>query len=289
MRFSKSIIDNLVSNKDSLINAIEKIEDEINKLKNAVVNEKDIIDKIFIDYYKFDYTKFEELKKIKIYNSNFSSFSSDVDLRFSSKFHRPTGKFVEKELFSITNKKIKHYLSMPIITGRGISPEDYDENGEYCYTSMADIKNWELGTDDIKYVSDEFAKRNKSKKPRGMKEYFPTTLEIDDILMARSGEGTIGKVAIVQEEIDGIFCDFIMRIKLKNYNSLFAYYYFRTTYPQYLIEVYKKGLGNNTNIFPIVIQEFPIPNISLEEQQKLVDAINNEISKQNKIKESMEQ
>ena len=75
-----------------------------------------------------------------------------------------------------------------------------------------------------------------------------------------------------------------MRIRLKNYNPKFAYYYMRSTYFQYLVEIYKKGLGNNTNIFPIVIQEFPLPDISLEEQQKMVDAIQLEIDKQNEIK-----
>lgn len=103
--------------------------------------------------------------------------------------------------------------------------------------------------------------------------------------MARSGEGTIGKVALIDNnELNGIFADFTMRIRLKNYNPEFAYYYFRTNYFQYLIEVNKKGLGNNTNIFPIVIQEFPMLDISLQEQQHIVDEIHAEISKQDEIK-----
>ena len=75
-----------------------------------------------------------------------------------------------------------------------------------------------------------------------------------------------------------------MRIRLKDYNPEFAYYYFRTSYFQYLIEIYKKGLGNNTNIFPIVVQEFPLIDISLDEQQRIVDEIHAEIAKQEEIK-----
>ena len=89
---------------------------------------------------------------------------------------------------------------------------------------------------------------------------------------------------IEDENIQGIFADFTMRIRLKDYNPEFAYYYFRTSYFQYLIEVFKKGLGNNTNIFPVVIQEFPIIDISLDEQQRIVDEIHSEIDKQNKLK-----
>jgi len=74
-----------------------------------------------------------------------------------------------------------------------------------------------------------------------------------------------------------------MRVRLANYNPQFAYYYFRSKYFQYLIEVYKKGVQNQ-NIFPIVIQEFPLPDISLFDQQRIVDDIQNEIEQQDYIK-----
>ena len=72
-------------------------------------------------------------------------------------------------------------------------------------------------------------------------------------------------------------------IRLQNYSSHFAYLYFRTTYFQYLVEIFKKGLGNNTNIFPNVLREFPIPDISLDEQQRIVDEITAEIRTQEQI------
>lgn len=75
-----------------------------------------------------------------------------------------------------------------------------------------------------------------------------------------------------------------MRIRLKKYNPLFAYYYFRSTYFQYLVEVNKKGLGNNTNIFPSMIQEFPMIDISLDEQRRIVDEIKAELDKREEIK-----
>ena len=75
-----------------------------------------------------------------------------------------------------------------------------------------------------------------------------------------------------------------MRIRLKDYNQDFAYYYFRTSYFQHLIEVYKKGLGNNTNIFPSVIQEFPMIDIPMTAQQRIVDEIHAEIAKQDDVK-----
>ena len=64
------------------------------------------------------------------------------------------------------------------------------------------------------------------------------------------------------------------------YNPYFAYYYFRTSYFQYLVEIYKKGLGNNTNIFPTVIKDLPIPNISLKEQEIIVSKIKKNMDQQ---------
>ena len=49
-------------------------------------------------------------------------------------------------------------------------------------------------------------------------------------------------------------------------------------------EIYKKGLGNNTNIFPIVVREFPLIDIPVYEQERIVAEIHAEINKQEKLK-----
>ena len=143
---------------------------------------------------------------------------------------------------------------------------------------MATIKNWKFDSESASTVSKEYSDSKQTK-----------TVRKNDIILARSGEGTIGKVALIDDdELQGVFADFTMRIRLKDYNPEFAYYYFRTTYFQYLIEIYKKGLGNNTNIFPIVVRDFPMLDISLAEQQRIVDEIHAEIAKQDEIKKQIE-
>ena len=77
-----------------------------------------------------------------------------------------------------------------------------------------------------------------------------------------------------------------MKIRLKNINLLYAYYYFRSVYFQYLIEINYKGLQNN-NIFPSQIQEFPIPAVSLEQQNDIVEEIKQAIETQNKTKQEI--
>ena len=161
--------------------------------------------------------------------------------------------------------------------GKSISPSDYDESGEQYYVSMADIKNWRFETEEAKTVFQTYFNSNPNKR-----------IALNDIIMARSGEGTIGKVAIIDnEDNEAVYADFTMRIRLKDYNPLFAYYYFRTDFFQYLVYTHKKGLGNNTNIFPSQIQEFPIPELTLKQQENIVSEIKESIDEQRKIEEKI--
>lgn len=279
LKFDKSIIDKFIKKEDQTVAQIEPIEQKIKDLKKTIKEPHEIINKVFAREFRFDLEKFEELKKIKNYYLDLSSFANNKDVRQSVKFHREAGQFVMKELKKITSEKIKNFISEPIVLGKGISPSNYDDNGVYFYTSMANIKNWKFESEDSRLVSKEYSDKNKSK-----------TVSKGDILIARSGEGTIGKVAlIVDADLQGIFADFIMRIRLKNYNYLFAYYYFRTDYFQYLIEINKKGLGNNTNIFPSQIQEFPMIDIDLKAQQNIGDEIKAELDKQEEINKKIEE
>ncbi len=264
---------------DQVVTEIEPIAIKIQALKTDIKPQQEIIDKVFVREFKFNKANFDQLSKIKMYETTFSEFANNIDVRYSVKFHRNAGAFVLAELKKVTNKKIKHFIAEPIVLGTSVSPSDYDENGDYYYISMANIKNWKFENDDAKLVSNEYSKKNQNK-----------TIALNDILIARSGEGTIGKVALIEdEELLGIFADFTMRIKLKDYNPTFAYYYFRTTYFQYLIEINKKGLGNNTNIFPSQIQELPMMDIPLARQEKIVQEIKKELEEQNVIRSSIEQ
>lgn len=278
LRFSKTIIDKLEASEKQILSEIEPIEKEIKRLKAQRIPPQEVINKVFSREFGFDLKKFEELKKIKNYYLDLSIFGNNKDVRQSVKFHREAGYFVNKELKKITNKQIKNFISEPIVLGKGVSPSNYDENGDYYYIAMASIKNWQFENEDSKLVSQDYSSKNQNK-----------TISKNDILIARSGEGTIGKVALIDSEnLKAIFADFTMRIRLKNYNHHFAYYYFRTEYFQYLIEINKKGLGNNTNIFPGQIQEFPMIDIPQEEQGKIVNEIKTELDKQEEINRKIE-
>ena len=90
--------------------------------------------------------------------------------------------------------------------GASVSPSDYSDDNEFCYISMATIKNWKFDSESASTVSREYSDSKKSK-----------TVQKNDIILARSGEGTIGKVALIDDdELQGVFADFTMRIRLKD-------------------------------------------------------------------------
>lgn len=258
-----------IQEQESAVEKIREIERGIAGLKAMTASTQEIIDKVFGERFGFDYQKLEAFKKSKIYHLEQQDFGNNLDLRFSVKYHRPAGVFVKKQLAGITNKKIKHFLAVPIALGASVSPEDFDEKGDAYYVSMATIKTLEIELDETQLISKSFYQTKKDK-----------ALEKGDIVMARSGVA-IGKAAIVKEDFKGIFADFTMRIRFdsQKYNPMFGYYYLRSKYFQYLIELYKKGLQNQ-NIFPIVMQELPAPDLSLEEQRQIVEEIGKEIEKQ---------
>lgn len=259
---------------NKILNTIQTLEEKILALQSGIKSDTSVIDATFSREFGWFYDGFSARCNEKNYWVKPSIFSNNTDLRFSAKFHRNSGTYVMDELKRTTTKRIKHFLSEPIILGASVSPSDYDEDGNYRYISMATIKSWKFDFDSANIVSDVYSESKSAK-----------TVKKDDIILARSGEGTIGKVALIEDEdLKGIFADFTMRIRLKDYNPEFAYYYFRTTYFQYLIEIYKKGLGNNTNIFPIVVREFPLIDIPVYEQERIVAEIHAEINKQEKLK-----
>ncbi len=265
----------LKSEQDKIVAQIEPSEKKIKELKTQITPPQEVINRVFAREFGFDLEKFEELKKIKNYCLDFSSFGNNKDMRNSVIFHQESAQFVMSELKKVTSSKIKHFIAEPIVLGASISPSDFNENGEYYYVSMATVKNYTLELDESQLVSDNYAKNNLNK-----------SISQNDIIMTRSGVA-IGKFALVEEETQGIFADFTMRIRLKNYNHRFAYYYFRSEYFQHLIHSNKKCLQNK-NIFPGQIQEFPMIDISLKEQQKIVDEIKVELDKQEGIKKQIE-
>lgn len=278
IKFEVRDINLIKKNEQQILATIAPFEAEIASLKATKIPETDIINKVLGKELGLDWEKFEELKKIKQYKANLSDFSKNVDSRMSYKFHNLAEKYLWDFMISKSDKRLKNFISEPIVLGESVSPEQYAEEGEFYYIAMSNIKFWNFETDDCRTVKKSYSDKA-IKKGKIVKK--------DDIILARSGEGTIGKVALITDDVNAIFADFTQRIRLNNYNPLCAYYYFRSDIFQYFIYSHKKGMGNNTNIFPNQVQEFPMPDWSLEKQSKIASLIKEQIDAQKIIDEQI--
>jgi len=115
------------------------------------------------------------------------------------------------------------------------------------------------------------------------------SLKYNDLVLAASGEGTIGKSAIYNSDIDAVTSQFIMKIELKNKELVnYFHYYMQSTFFQFTVEKFKKGMGNMTNIFVSQVKDFPVLfNKNLV--SKIVDNIKKQIDEQKEIDRKIEQ
>ena len=270
LKFEKSEIDILLSNEKYLMNLILPIEKEIEVLRKSKLSDLTIINNVICKELGFSWDTFNSLKEINRYKTSLSQFSNNIDCRMSYNFHNKAYYYVIELLNKKCSKRLKDFLNIPITLGASISPEEFDKNGEYFYISMATVKFYKFNATDAQTVCKKWEIKNESKK-----------VKLNDIIMTRSGVA-IGKFALLDEDINGIFADFTMRIQLKNYNPLLAYYYFRSVLIQTIIHSQKKGLQNK-NIFPNQVQEFPMPDWSSEKQNEIANLIKSKIEEQKKI------
>ena len=263
---------------NKIVKKVEPLKKDISEVQKIIQSPTNIINQFFGEALGFNWEEFENIKREKIYSSTISKFANNIDCRMGIRFHNKAGKYLQSFLENKTSKRIKDFIEEPIVLGKSVSPSDYDKEGEFYYIAMSNIKSWAFDPEDCKKISEEYALKNVNK-----------TVKKGDIILARSGEGTIGKVALIEDEdINGIFADFTQRIRLTGFDPLCAYYYFRSDFFQYLVYTHKKGLGNNTNIFPSQIKEFPIPDWDEKQQADIVKAIKTQLDEQKQIDRQIE-
>ena len=250
---------------DLLTKALDGMSAKCKSLEEKIGGELNLVDRYFETRFGLQIKPLDAEMKKQRRELKVSNIALNPDMRFSFKFHAPSVQFALNALRAITQKRISDYLSEPIVLGASVSPDDYDGTSDKIYFSMATIKTWSFSKDSANTVSEDYFEDNRSKAVR-----------VNDVLMARSGEGTIGKVALVPKDVEGICADFTMRIRFDPKLCLpdFARFYLMSKYFQHAVCGEKKGLGNNTNIFPVQLREMPFVDIPLAEQRTVVNEIN---------------
>ncbi len=260
---------------NELAKKIQPIETEITHLKNSKQKPLDIINKVFGEEFGFDWEEFEKLSREKIYKIKFSQIKNTTDFRTATKFHSIKYDFLKLPIFN--QHKFKDFAEFMTL-GRQIQPEQFEEETDYYYLMPNAIKTNSLNDDLMKEIKLSFFDNLKH-----------IALKYNDLVLAASGEGTIGKSAIYNSDKDAITSQFIMKIELKD-KSLVEYfhYYMQSSYFLLTVEKFKKGMGNMTNIFVSQVKDFPILYDEAK-QTEIVEKIKSQIDSQNLIDVQIEQ
>ncbi len=274
---------------DQAVAQIEPIEQKIKQLKNQLKPSQKIINKVFAREFGFDENLYNEFgkgmtagtqmaqdRKLRVFETDFKDFARSSILRFSTRFHNPPTKKLMDFMDKIKTLKVKDIITEAI--HRGTSPK-YDPNGEIPVIKTGHLKNGYIEISEEEFVSEEFY----NQKERSQ-------VKKNDVLLASTGKVSLGKIDLVENDeklvVDGHIS--IIRIDKNIYNPLFLTYFFRSILGFFQIERDYTGATNQIELYASEIEKFFIPNISLTEQERIVNEIKAELDKQKETEKEIE-
>lgn len=276
LKFDKKVIDGLEKQENEIIAQIEPIEQKIKELRKQIKEPQEVINKVFAREFGFDLDKFEELKKEKFFEVNLSTLSISKDIRSATKFHNSIFDFLLLSQFK--KYRFKDFIKIKKTTlGRQIQPQYFEEESKFYYVGPNSLKSFLFDSNLIAPIKKEFFVKNQHLQ-----------VEMNDILLVASGEGSIGKSAIYNDKITCITSQFVMKINFIDKSVVqYFHFYMQSSFFQLIVEKYKKGMGNMTNIFVSQLVDFPV--LFSEKHKQIVDEIKAELDKQEEIKQQIEQ
>jgi type I restriction enzyme S subunit len=274
----------------NILDKIEPLEIEIQELLNSEIKPLSIINQVFGEEFGFDWefyklfgkgmtagTQQSDVKEKLIYKVAFSQIQKSSIVRVSSRFHNPKTQFLNTILFSKPSIKVKNIVSEKV--HRGASP-NYDADGEIPVIKTAHLKNGYVNISENEFVSyDTYTKSERSQ------------IFINDVLVASTGKVSLGRVDLVEIEqelvADGHIS--IIRVDNRKYNCQFLTYFLRSILGVFQIERDYTGATNQIELYSSEIENFDIPDFSLDKQAEIVMKIKTQIDAQNVIDQQIEQ
>lgn len=273
LKFDKKIIDKLTESQDQIVAQIEPIEKKIKELKNQITPPQEIINKVFAREFGFDLEKFEELKREKFFEVDIAKIITPL-IRSTVVQNSPSSNFL-KSFFAKNTIPLKNILEKSI--QRGKQPE-YIESGIKVIKTL-NIQKGHIDFNEVQFVSEEFLNNNKEKAGIYQK----------DLLLTSTGMGR-GKFALYDgEEI--CFADShvsIIRFNKRRISPYFLNYYCQSFFGVAQLKYIEMQIKGTPEIYEAQLNYFQIPDISLKDQQKIVDEIKAELDAQETMNRKIE-
>ena len=265
---------------DEVLKQIKPIENKISDVRSKIKSITQTINEEITNKFHVDFSCADILQNELIYKSNLVETANeelkfDISLKYRNIFReniynktrfswRPLGKIVT----------VKGGKRLP--KGEDVVPEDTG----YRYIRVDDLdKLGRFDMENIQFITKE--------NHEVIKNYIARA---GDILLTIVG-ATVGKCGVLPEELDGenISENFARLIinDTNKYRSLYILYILMSKIGQYQINEYK-GRGSQGKLAIFRIKKIQIPDISLDEQDKIIKEIHNEVKDQRKYLDQME-
>ena len=192
-----------LDDQDALVAQLDAMDAEARTIEEQIGSPQRVVSEAFERHFGLSLDDLAAMREKTMSFLGLVDCAGNRDARFSFKFHCPSGKFAADRIRALTSKRLRDYIQEPIVLGASVSPNDYTEGTGKLYASMATLKRWAFDAEAANEVSNDYTSSNAAK-----------AFTKDDILMARSGEGTIGKLALIGDDVEGICADFTMRIRV---------------------------------------------------------------------------
>lgn len=254
-----------------VLDAVEEIQNQINKLNAEYKKETDIINTLFNKILPYS-----PIKEDKIYRKevNLQKLQSDKYLRTDPDYF----KYIkEYDSFIKTNNHIKFNRLESYIenyeSGKPIDRKDYsDVEADYIHIVPRDIQNGKLSIKDPIYLN-----YNKGEE---LKEFRCNKGDILIVISSNVGDATI----FDKEDKKYTISHYIANLRVKNINKKFLIYYFYYAPINMYFRAVETGKGQK-NLPHQYIFDLKVPEI--ENQDKIVNDIDDELEKHNKIKKQL--
>jgi len=275
---------------DDLIVQIEDCERHIKDCRQQIMPQDRIVNRIFSEHFGFPSdlkdrfgkgmsagTQNSKPKGMRVSCCNSRKLARNKSLRLSARANNDA----TQELMEYLTKMPSLYVKDVVIEEihRGVGPS-YDEDGEIPVVKTAHLRNGEVLTSAEEFVTEEFY----NKKPRAQ-------VHKGDILLASTGKPSIGKIDLVENNVD-YFADghvSIIRIDEDKYNKKFFVFWFRCILGYFQIERDYVGCTNQIELYEEQIKNFIIPDIPISEQITIVNMVERELQIQENAKQSIKQ
>jgi restriction endonuclease S subunit len=245
---------------------IDELEKQLVQKHRGLTTRAELIDAVFADELGYAQSACKGEGNHPVYECAVHGLGRSLDLRCGVRFHNPKFNSYEIIFANIERCRFRDVVVRPLLRlGSTIDPDKhYDDDGQAYYVSPAVIKTYVFNFGAARTVSDEYYEENV--RHSGLCE--------NDVVVARSGEGTIGKPALYAGEEPCIHGDFTMRIRFNDrIDPEFGYYFCCSALFQFQVEKCKRGMGNMTNFFPSQLLTFWIACPSMKRQKQIAQRV----------------